>query len=557
MCSFVKPYVCLLQNPEDEQTTTTTVITKSLLKPRINARNFTPLELKQLYNWPQPGSARFSIVVPSFGGGLFGTRNAQTGVLTNGDVQTYWSQLGIVNQPTVKISFVGNATNNPQSNDGATMENTLDVEMIGACYPNCDITLLIAPNTMQGFLQCFQTALALNPFGISCSWGLPEKSAPNVFLNSVNSVLQQCATNGINVTCAAGDNGSSDGIAGANADFPGSSPNVVCCGGTTLLSNTNTYDNKTQETVWNNNTTSSATGGGKSVVFAKPAYQNNISNITGNFRAVPDIAMVANPNTGVIFYINGSQVAVGGTSVTSPFMMGYLMTIGCNIFVNPLLYMAPATCFHDIITGTNGAYKATKGYDMCSGLGSINGTLLKASITTNLVTIRPTTLQFTTLATSQQLTLYVGNVAQNAKTAAKTKVVVTGTWSSSNVQVATVNATTGLVTSVANGTCNIVFSALPNNPVICVVQTPAILPTAIVCMPQIRIGASMQLATKFTPANTTNKSATWLSLQPEIATVDSSTGVVTGVAEGVALIRGTTTQGGRTLTSTLSVMVIP
>src|SRR5436309_11960883 len=52
-----------------------------------------------------------------------------------------------------------------------------------------------------------------------------------------------------------------------------SSPNVVCCCGTSL-----TYNNNVRtEVVWNNNPTTSASGGGISKYFSKPTYQNNVS----------------------------------------------------------------------------------------------------------------------------------------------------------------------------------------------------------------------------------------------------------------------------------------
>jgi hypothetical protein len=42
-------------------------------------------------------------------------------------------------------------------------------------------------------------------------------------------------------------------------------------------------------------------------------------------------------------------------------------------FVNPLLYntyLSSYATFHDILTGSNGAYTATKGGDLCVGLGT-------------------------------------------------------------------------------------------------------------------------------------------------------------------------------------------
>jgi kumamolisin len=47
--------------------------------------------------------------------------------------------------------------------------------------------------------------------------------------------------------------------------------------------------------------------------------------------------------------------------------------------VNAALY-ADASDFHDIVQGNNGAYKAAKGWDACTGLGSPNGVALAAAL---------------------------------------------------------------------------------------------------------------------------------------------------------------------------------
>jgi kumamolisin len=50
-------------------------------------------------------------------------------------------------------------------------------------------------------------------------------------------------------------------------------------------------------------------------------------------------------------------------------------------FINALLYEVPASAaaFHNITQGNNGDYKAGKGWNACTGLGSPNGqNLLKA-----------------------------------------------------------------------------------------------------------------------------------------------------------------------------------
>ena len=52
-------------------------------------------------------------------------------------------------------------------------------------------------------------------------------------------------------------------------------------------------------------------------------------------------------------------------------------------FLNPVLYGAGGrSTLHDITKGTNGAYKASKGWDACTGLGRPEGTKLLQVLST-------------------------------------------------------------------------------------------------------------------------------------------------------------------------------
>ena len=105
---------------------------------------------------------------------------------------------------------------------------------------------------------------------------------------------------------------------------------------------------------------------------------------------------------------------------------------------------------------------------------------------------------------------------------------VGGTWSSSNPSVATVSAT-GDVTGVVQGTTTISYTttcAGPATTVVTVLATPSpISGPANVC-----IGANITLTD-------TALGGAWTSTNPAIATVNSITGVVTGVATGVDTIK--------------------
>ncbi len=430
-------------------------------KSEAKTRIFNPPDLRQLYNLPPPiqDGPPAQIVVISLGGGLFGTLDASSGTLTNGDVQTAWQQWGLSQMPVVRIQTLAGATNNPQPDDGATFENTLDVEFAGAQCPHSVITLLIAPNTGDGFTSLFEAALALNPSIVSCSWGSAESENDPTSLQQVNNLLATFVQRGITVCCAAGDNGANDGTSSPTADFPCSSPNVLACGGTTLYALTNQYDASTQETVWND--AEGATGGGQSAVFPKPSYQSQIA--LSNMRMVPDIALVADPATGVNCVVNGQTVPIGGTSIVAPFMAGFLASIRLQQFVNPLIYAAPMTCFHDITVGNNGGENAGKGFDEASGLGSINATSLVQSFGSSSQVPVTSIHLVPLLHVGSTYSFGVAILPSNATTPDLQ-------FTSSNPAVASIDPKTPLVTTLTKGSVTFTVTALDTNAVVDQIQ---------------------------------------------------------------------------------------
>jgi len=187
----------------------------------------------------------------------------------------------------------------------------------------------------------------------------------------MDSLFALAASKGIIICCASGDSGSSNGEPGRNVDFPASSPNVIACGGTSLVCPNRVWDSETVEVVWNN--TKGATGGGISTIFSQPTFQ------TGVGRSVPDIAMNADPNTGVFIIYGGKAYIFGGTSAVAPAMAAFVARCPKKCTV-AALYKVPATCFNDITVGNNGDYQADAGYDRCSGRGSLKGTVLASKL---------------------------------------------------------------------------------------------------------------------------------------------------------------------------------
>src|SRR5207253_7758592 len=110
-------------------------------------------------------------------------------------------------------------------------------------------------------------------------------------------------------------------------------------------------------------------------------------------RASPDVAYVADPNTGVAVIWNGNQYTFGGTSIGAPQWAG-LVAIADQGRGTPLdsaslltaLYSLPSTDFHDVTTGKAGsgrnANTAAVGYDLVTGIGSPKANLLVPQLST-------------------------------------------------------------------------------------------------------------------------------------------------------------------------------
>ena len=330
-----------------------------------NTAYFFPNQLAQIYNMvPKNQSKRVLIGIIELGGGF-----------TSTDLQKYWTLVGLTNtKPIVNSVSIDGGINNPRDVSSST-EVLLDIEVVGSICPNSVINVYFAPNTYQGFYDAIAHAISDNCSSISISWGGPEIDWNVQYMNVYNNLFAIAVRKGITICVSSGDGNSLDGTNTNTVDFPGSSPNVLCCGGTKLICPNLIYDNRTIETIWNDRVIEGS-GGGYSSVFRAPSYQtNNITNFN-NFRGVPDVCADASPQTGIIILQNGTQYVVGGTSAVSPLWAGYLASIGCKKFVNNVIYPLKGVGFRDIKIGDNVGYNAATGWDPCSGWGSCNGSIL-------------------------------------------------------------------------------------------------------------------------------------------------------------------------------------
>jgi pseudomonalisin len=248
------------------------------------------------------------------------------------------------------------------------------------------------------------TALMFNHFAAqklaragSASFGICE-AFPFVDGSMVvdDNAFLEAAAQGQTVFASSGDNGSACGVAvGVNGvsgggapmvEYPASSPYVIAAGGTTLITNSDgTYN---EEIGWN------ASGGGASQFELSPYWQSAVNPLSAAGKGVPDVAMDADPNSGVYIWLDGTeQCCYGGTSLSSPLALGafarfqsaHANKVG---FAGPAFY-AGATAlpsaaspagFHDIILGANGLYSDLPGYDLVTGLGSFDVSTFNAAL---------------------------------------------------------------------------------------------------------------------------------------------------------------------------------
>ena len=250
---------------------------------------------------------------------------------------------------------------------------------------------------------------------ISISWGACEAAISPAEQTAANTEFQLAAAAGVSVFAASGDDGASDcapfnGSTDPAVDFPASDPWVTGVGGTTL---TTTTTGPNHETSWGQPQTFSqgGGGGGVSTLFAMPSWQSGTGvnepgyssstacgQTTALCREVPDVALDANPDSGYVLRVTGPTGTVwaqgGGTSASAPLMAAITADVdtasaaagGAPLgFANPFLYAHPAV-FHDLTVGSNSEiglnlpFPAGTGYDMSTGLGSPDGSVLAQAL---------------------------------------------------------------------------------------------------------------------------------------------------------------------------------
>ena len=253
-----------------------------------------------------------------------------------------------------KFQIVYASGTKPTVDTGWNQEAALDIEWTHSMAPGAKIVLVEAKSS--GFLDLFQAVTVAKGLPgvtqVSMSWGGNE-------FNGEASYDSYFGGNAA-VTFFA-----SSGDTGGVSSYPAQASNVVGVGGTSLKFATNAYS----ETAW------SGSGGGQSPYEAKPSYQNSITSLTK--RGGPDIAAVADPNTGVSVYCSTKNqgyvgwLVFGGTSVACPVVAGLANAGGTKRGTGELTWIyGHSTGFKDVTSGKAGSYSAAAGWDKVTGWGS-------------------------------------------------------------------------------------------------------------------------------------------------------------------------------------------
>ncbi|HEX4704582.1 MAG TPA: S53 family peptidase [Pseudonocardiaceae bacterium] len=326
---------------------------------------FVPSTLHTAYNTGSLGSGTGqSVALWEFDG--FQTPN----------VTHYDNQFGLGSSAPTTVSVDGaNFDGAPGAGQG---EVELDIEIVQAMAKSVQTFVYEAPNSDQGEIDLSAQIASEDRVSVtSISWGACEAESTPSSITGTSNGFKQGVSEGITYYSASGDNGSADCQSGAQGvDYPASDPNVSGVGGTTLRSS----GTRRTETAW------SGSGGGVSNTFATPSYQRG----SNGHRTVPDVSGDANPATGYAIFSAGTWVEFGGTSCAAPLWSGFTALHDANSGtrqgnINPQLYTIGngssfTKDFHDITSGSNGAFRAGTGYDEVTGWGTYNGANLSAAL---------------------------------------------------------------------------------------------------------------------------------------------------------------------------------
>ncbi|HEY6501982.1 MAG TPA: S53 family peptidase [Streptosporangiaceae bacterium] len=381
----------------------------------------TAYNLAPLFKHGVTGKGQTIVIVDSFGSPTI-----------QHDLAVFDKTFGLPAPPSLKVIQPAGKVPayDPTNSDmvGWAGETTLDVQYAHTMAPGANILLVETPVSetegVTGFPQIVKAEnyVVNHHLGsvISQSFGATEQTFPNkATLESLRSAFENAAAHHVTVTAATGDSGAADvGLDETTyylhpvVGWPPSDPLVTAVGGTQLHLNAagqktspdtvwnDTYNKATQEYIFGDAGPNPLAGnGGKSIFFSRPWYQDGVKNIVGNSRGLPDISMSGACNGAVDTYNSYGGIPAGwyptcGTSEATPIFSGVValadQVAGHPLgLINPALYKLSAEHAPGIVDVTSGnttvsftqngklytvkGASAKRGYDLASGVGTING----------------------------------------------------------------------------------------------------------------------------------------------------------------------------------------
>ncbi|PWJ24157.1 pro-kumamolisin-like protein [Branchiibius hedensis] len=287
-------------------------------------------------------------------------------------------------------------------------EETLDVEAVHATAPQANILYVGGASCYDSDLNSALNTVVDNQLAMVVSNSYGDAGEPTSLADVADSHQSaiQAAAEGISLLFSSGDNGDEVADLGyRTVDYEASDPFVTAVGGTSLaVKSDGSYGweqgwGTGKSTLTNGAWTPAAPayvyggGGGTSQLFTQPAYQKgvvpaSISNYfgKGDYRAVPDVAMDADPQTGFLVgetqaFPDGStkysEYRIGGTSLSSPLFAGEValadQVVGGPLgFLNPAMYkLAGTPTFNDI--ASTGVSQAEVRVDFVNGVDASGG----------------------------------------------------------------------------------------------------------------------------------------------------------------------------------------
>ncbi|MDF5724524.1 MAG: S53 family peptidase [Rhizonema sp. PD37] len=296
------------------------------------------------------------------------------------DLTTFWRNQNIP-QSLSNIEKVCTGLSSA-CNGRPTGEETLDAEMASGLAPAAKVRIYAAGSFNLQLLDRAYSQLVMDQSysstklqQVSLSYGLCEQSTTLSQITTDYQFFTSLRAAGVTILASSGDDGASNNCSSTSSSFnvlyPASDTNVTAVGGTSLYLNSN--GTVLSEFGWN------GSGGGTSIYFPRPSWQVGPGVPTGTQRLLPDVSLVADPDTGVYIYLNGRAMTLGGTSASAPLWNAMTALINqnrSNLGLPPLgnlaarLYPLINTYnVQDITLGFNGGFFAGFGYDQVTGVG--------------------------------------------------------------------------------------------------------------------------------------------------------------------------------------------